>query len=450
MREYIHRPKPASASARQKKNNAPVNNLLSNFISSETHEEATDKAQETLLDHLVKEGETLYGIAKQYGLTVEQLLEANPQLTWLKEGQPLEIPGLRELYYVKFGDTLSSIVRAYKLQLPDLSVKDIVAKNLQPGVKLSIPDTTTSSKKSEASTENERLFNARERKVHPQHGEITLTEDISFPVVLPDRLQKLLAESAYRSHSVKTGDNLWTIAQSYWSADSLHVNESEHHVLIATIVDDIIHQNNLTLNPDGKIEGFIASEMPALYLLVPYEAGTEENKKENTPKKQKTVEKSTQKILTDEQSAQIGNVMGKISAIVALIEISKKYLGENNILSQFIAKSIGRSPLIPLSFDIIKTGIDLYDGRYKGKPENLIFDSLKIIASLSPYGAILNEFTFQMGIDANSFFAYCKKHNLELPSIGQTKQIIQKDGTKLNYYQFEISPGKYKNFSPKR
>ncbi|MDX2305245.1 MAG: hypothetical protein NW226_20715 [Microscillaceae bacterium] len=62
----------------------------------------------------------------------------------------------------------------------------------------------------------------------------------------------------------------------------------------------------------------------------------------------------------------------------------------------------------------------------------------------------INEFTAQMGIDADKFFAYCKKQDIGLPYVGEWKQIELKNGTKLNYYQFEISPGKYKNFSPKR
>ena len=45
--------------------------------------------------HVVQEGETLAGIARLYGLSLEALLEANPQLTdpdLLRPGQALRLP----------------------------------------------------------------------------------------------------------------------------------------------------------------------------------------------------------------------------------------------------------------------------------------------------------------------------------------------------------------------
>jgi stage VI sporulation protein D len=43
--------------------------------------------------HVVGSGETLYGIARRYGITLQQLMEANNMKDFdVKEGQTLNIP----------------------------------------------------------------------------------------------------------------------------------------------------------------------------------------------------------------------------------------------------------------------------------------------------------------------------------------------------------------------
>ena len=54
---------------------------------------ATTSASLSSQTHIVKEGETLYGLAKRYGVTVEELIAANPgSENGLKVGQRLTIP----------------------------------------------------------------------------------------------------------------------------------------------------------------------------------------------------------------------------------------------------------------------------------------------------------------------------------------------------------------------
>lgn len=71
---------------------------------------------------IVKKGDTLYGIAKQYQTTVQRLVELNniqnPNLIYI--GQTLIVPGKRDTnnissktYYVKKGDTLYGIAKRY-------------------------------------------------------------------------------------------------------------------------------------------------------------------------------------------------------------------------------------------------------------------------------------------------------------------------------------------------
>ena len=72
--------------------------------------------------YVVKSGDTLYAIARRFGLTVDALREANqlqnPSL--LSVGQALLIPREDALYTVRQGDTLYAIARRYGLPLPCL------------------------------------------------------------------------------------------------------------------------------------------------------------------------------------------------------------------------------------------------------------------------------------------------------------------------------------------
>lgn len=92
--------------------------------------------------YIVKSGDTLYGIAQKYGISVDDLKKAN-NLTnnTLSIGQSLIIPSVdKESYIVQAGDTLYSIARKF-----DTSVSAIVELNnlatnvLSVGQKLLIP-----------------------------------------------------------------------------------------------------------------------------------------------------------------------------------------------------------------------------------------------------------------------------------------------------------------------
>ncbi|MBD1383484.1 glycosyl hydrolase family 18 protein [Metabacillus arenae] len=65
--------------------------------------------------HIVRQGETLYGIAQAYSTTASEIIETNeiPNPTQLVVGQAIVIPISGQFYWVKQGDTLSSISRKF-------------------------------------------------------------------------------------------------------------------------------------------------------------------------------------------------------------------------------------------------------------------------------------------------------------------------------------------------
>ena len=109
---------------------------------------ATYTSENGLLDepvnHVVKEGETLDTIGKEYGLSQESIKYANNLTSnYLKVGQQLLIPPVEgTLHTVKKGDTIKSVARLYKV--PEQTIVDFnymdAPYELTVGTKITIPN----------------------------------------------------------------------------------------------------------------------------------------------------------------------------------------------------------------------------------------------------------------------------------------------------------------------
>ena len=137
--------------------------------------------------YIVQMGDTLYGISKQFGVSVEELKLENDLIgNILSVGQVLRIPTLETtaLYVVKKGDTLYAIAKKYGISVNGLMrLNNLSNANLDIGQVLRIP--------------------------------------INGNNILDD----------YIVYTVKVGDNLYSIAKRY-----------------GVSVDDIVTLNNLSSN----------------------------------------------------------------------------------------------------------------------------------------------------------------------------------------------------------
>lgn len=96
--------------------------------------------------HVVKQNETLNGIANSYRVPVVELVTANeiPNPDDLVIGQTIVIPIIGSFYWVRQGDSLWSIAQRFRISLPELARINAISINqpLQVGMRLYIPPQT--------------------------------------------------------------------------------------------------------------------------------------------------------------------------------------------------------------------------------------------------------------------------------------------------------------------
>lgn len=116
-----------------------LNNLTSNIISIGQQLLVSPNNINSSI-YIVKKGDSLWSIAQRYGINVNDLIQANnlSSLT-IYIGQELIVPGIQE-YVVQKGDTLWAISQKYNTTVNDLIQKNnLTSTILMPGQILVIP-----------------------------------------------------------------------------------------------------------------------------------------------------------------------------------------------------------------------------------------------------------------------------------------------------------------------
>lgn len=216
------------------------------------YKELTKAVVDAILDYIgygieeenvytVKSGDTLWNIAKKFGVTVDELKnENNLKNNSLSIGQKLVIPSKEEnnknTYTVKSGDTLYSIARKYNISVDKLKEANDLSNNiLSIGQVLIIPteqvdyilytvksgDTLYAIARNYGITMQELMdFNNLGSTL------LSVGQTLKIPVALEEEISP--SETTY---TVKSGDSLYSIAKKY-----------------NTSVSELMNYNNLTSN----------------------------------------------------------------------------------------------------------------------------------------------------------------------------------------------------------
>lgn len=106
-----------------------------------------EREKPVVLVHTVRSGETLWDIAKSYGITIDNILASNdiPNSNRIRVGQQLQILTVKGvLHQVSHGESVWEIAQRYGVSLAEITEVNSIddASKIQPGAKLVIPGAT--------------------------------------------------------------------------------------------------------------------------------------------------------------------------------------------------------------------------------------------------------------------------------------------------------------------
>ena len=200
-----------------------LNGLTSNNLTVGQILEVPGSSSSTSGTYTVKSGDSLWKIANEYGLTVAELKSLNGLTSDnLSVGQVLKVSNSSgssnsssNTYTVKSGDSLWKIANQYGVTVNELkSLNDLTSDILSIGQVLKIPSSSSSNSSGSTYTvkAGDSLWN-----IANQYG-ITVDELKNLNNLTSNTLsigQILKVPSGGNTYTVKSGDSLWSIANRY-------------------------------------------------------------------------------------------------------------------------------------------------------------------------------------------------------------------------------------------
>ena len=210
--------------------------------------------------YIVQTGDTLYGISKQFGVSIADIVAENNLSTFvLRVGQVLKIPSIETttLYIVKEGDTLYSISRKFNVSVDDIiRINNLNSNLIALGQELFIPvpgdgdfvlyevvsgDTLYSiSRKYDVDIQTIRDIN------NLSNNNLSIGTLLKIPIDVNP------GTGDYSTYIVKSGDNLYRISKLFNMSvsDLKKINDLDNDSLYVGQVLRVV-DNNIDTNLDG-------------------------------------------------------------------------------------------------------------------------------------------------------------------------------------------------------
>ncbi len=197
-----------------------ANNLTSNLLNiGQTLKIPSEESPVTgdYIVYIISKGDSLYSIAQKYNTTVNELIKYNNlSSTNLKIGEQLLIPTTESkinTYIVKSGDSLYSIAKKYGVTVDELKkANGLTSNNLNLNQKLVIPEAKGEIgyivKSGDSLYSIAKKYNVTVDELKKANGLTTNTLSIGQELAIPET-------SETTTYTVKSGDSLYSIADKY-------------------------------------------------------------------------------------------------------------------------------------------------------------------------------------------------------------------------------------------
>ena len=173
--------------------------------------------------YTVQSGDTLYGISKQFGVSVDEIKRLNNLTSnTITKGQILKIPSTITTvdYVVKKGDSLYSIAKRYNTTVKDITrLNNLTSNILAIGQKLiissgsNVPNNVYVVKKGDTLWSIANNFNVSVNDLKNANNKSNNSLSIGEQLIIPG---KSTGENVSTTiYTVKSGDNLYSIARRY-------------------------------------------------------------------------------------------------------------------------------------------------------------------------------------------------------------------------------------------
>lgn len=173
--------------------------------------------------YIVKSGDTLYSISRNYGVTVSALKNSNnlqsDNLTiGMKIVIPTEVisPDEASIYIVQPGDSLYKIANMYGMTVSELKTLNNLTSNLLSiGQQLKVLETETAPANTYIVKSGDSLYSIAKKYGVTVNSLKSENNKVSNLLSIGEILTIPKTTSTYRNHVVVPGDTLWSIARSY-------------------------------------------------------------------------------------------------------------------------------------------------------------------------------------------------------------------------------------------